>query len=924
MSEQGKVRLVRCPKCENLLPELPDYSVYKCGGCGAVLRAKNTNGDVDALSEKSEEERNEGFSGRIPEKSKDTEVSEMSRIKTGEVSEDDVKSNGSSSNISERRSFLHNSRMENYGTSQVRADKWIVDDGVEVDDDVTRTSCIKMDKNFEDMKPQIGYGKGFQRSDEESDWRTRGRESEMEDFRRARRIDVDGIRYSASKYLGEGSSNYQLQGTYRYREPLKNRNELDGSDDVEHLGENRAEPLRKLDELKDELNRSCDVVDKPKDKVPLDRRIVPPDPNGYSEKWFPEDYLATSRTSKPYSFPDHHAARPSFANQYAETSPFMDRHAIVGPGFYPPPMHASGHLQEFEEPVRSQMFRRGPYQAPAPFQQQPSHGHFSGMYADRNMFPTDSYEPYLPNVNRHHQSCSCFHCYNRYQGPPKAYGVKQFSDFTNDPAFYDHQYPSASGAWNYGAKFNALTFLKSSRSVSHTRWPSDLQSEASSFIRNRPSRVLITTSGRRCQPVAGGAPFFACQNCHELLQLPKEVYFNRNLKKMRCGACSTLILLTVDSRRLAISVHAEANPTHKKLYVHHRDNLKEGSSQSHGHLNRASINFSSDDYDNTGCNFQSMDTELGSVLTGHGSSIKSADIKSPHSTFSSSSEKEDNLDTLTAIRKNLNSSELPVKGKLSPPPAGSPLQDYFDYSNKYNVANRFGDGNRSGHSEQEPSISKKTISRQNSMKDSSATEIEISSNEYSNSGTSLDSTEASREGDQMRANKAAESLFAGIMKKSFRDSDRTNDSADEEKGNVTVNGSLILDRLIKKAEKVAGPIHPGHYWYDFRAGFWGVIGGPCLGIIPPYIEEFNFPMPENCTGGTTGVFVNGRELHEKDLNLLGSRGLPTERGRSFIVEISGRVRDEDTGEELESLGKLAPTIEKLKHGFGMKVPKALV
>jgi DNA-directed RNA polymerase subunit RPC12/RpoP len=34
----AKVRLVRCPKCGNLLPELPDYSVYQCGGCGAVLR----------------------------------------------------------------------------------------------------------------------------------------------------------------------------------------------------------------------------------------------------------------------------------------------------------------------------------------------------------------------------------------------------------------------------------------------------------------------------------------------------------------------------------------------------------------------------------------------------------------------------------------------------------------------------------------------------------------------------------------------------------------------------------------------------------------------------------------------------------------------------------------------------------------------
>lgn len=38
MAEAGKLRLVLCPKCENLLPELENYSVYECGGCGAVLR----------------------------------------------------------------------------------------------------------------------------------------------------------------------------------------------------------------------------------------------------------------------------------------------------------------------------------------------------------------------------------------------------------------------------------------------------------------------------------------------------------------------------------------------------------------------------------------------------------------------------------------------------------------------------------------------------------------------------------------------------------------------------------------------------------------------------------------------------------------------------------------------------------------------
>lgn len=124
--------------------------------------------------------------------------------------------------------------------------------------------------------------------------------------------------------------------------------------------------------------------------------------------------------------------------------------------------------------------------------------------------------------------------------------------------------------------------------------------------------------------------------------------------------------------------------------------------------------------------------------------------------------------------------------------------------------------------------------------------------------------------------------------------------------------------------------------YDYRAGFWGVMGQPCLGMIPvrelildlvcyhtlviflikafnlvsllqPYIAEFNYPMPKNCAGGNTGVFINGRELHQKDLDLLVGRGLPDSPDRSYRVEISGKVSDEVSGEELYCLGKLAPT-----------------
>lgn len=77
--------------------------------------------------------------------------------------------------------------------------------------------------------------------------------------------------------------------------------------------------------------------------------------------------------------------------------------------------------------------------------------------------------------------------------------------------------------------------------------------------------------------------------------------------------------------------------------------------------------------------------------------------------------------------------------------------------------------------------------------------------------------------------------------------------------------------------------------------------------MQPFIEEFNYPIPDKCAGGNTGVFVNGRELHQKDLELLARRGFPNDGNGSYILEISGRLLDVDTGEELVGLGKLAPT-----------------
>ena len=78
-------------------------------------------------------------------------------------------------------------------------------------------------------------------------------------------------------------------------------------------------------------------------------------------------------------------------------------------------------------------------------------------------------------------------------------------------------------------------------------------------------------------------------------------------------------------------------------------------------------------------------------------------------------------------------------------------------------------------------------------------------------------------------------------------------------------------------------------------------------ILQPFIEELSYPMPQQCSNGTTQVYVNGRELHAKDLEILAKRGLPEKTGESYMLGFDGILIDESTGEELKQLGKLAPT-----------------
>ena len=85
---------------------------------------------------------------------------------------------------------------------------------------------------------------------------------------------------------------------------------------------------------------------------------------------------------------------------------------------------------------------------------------------------------------------------------------------------------------------------------------------------------------------------------------------------------------------------------------------------------------------------------------------------------------------------------------------------------------------------------------------------------------------------------------------------------------VYVNGEKLSSETIVALERQYGiKMLNGNYYYDKISGFWGLVGGPTLGITIPGLP-IGGPLQADAANGNTSVFFNGMELHWQDvLNL---------------------------------------------------------
>ena len=90
--------------------------------------------------------------------------------------------------------------------------------------------------------------------------------------------------------------------------------------------------------------------------------------------------------------------------------------------------------------------------------------------------------------------------------------------------------------------------------------------------------------------------------------------------------------------------------------------------------------------------------------------------------------------------------------------------------------------------------------------------------------------------------------------------------------NVYINSVRLDSETLWALESYYGDIPDNYYWYNPTSGFIGLQGGPAFGQIAAGLP-LGGSLQANASGGGTGVFVNGREIHmEEYLSLTYSLG----------------------------------------------------
>jgi hypothetical protein len=103
-----------------------------------------------------------------------------------------------------------------------------------------------------------------------------------------------------------------------------------------------------------------------------------------------------------------------------------------------------------------------------------------------------------------------------------------------------------------------------------------------------------------------------------------------------------------------------------------------------------------------------------------------------------------------------------------------------------------------------------------------------------------------------------------LLEQSAPQSSATQSSANNARSVIINNVRLSDEKLGQLEQRFRLRIADGSYWYDQVSGAWGMQGGPTAGFTQPHME-LGGALRADASNGNTGVFINGRELHQMDV-----------------------------------------------------------
>jgi hypothetical protein len=126
-----------------------------------------------------------------------------------------------------------------------------------------------------------------------------------------------------------------------------------------------------------------------------------------------------------------------------------------------------------------------------------------------------------------------------------------------------------------------------------------------------------------------------------------------------------------------------------------------------------------------------------------------------------------------------------------------------------------------------------------------------------------------------------------------------------QQGTVVVNGQGLAPHAVRALERAYRvPIAPGRYWYDAVSGAWGIEGGPIAGQMMPGLK-LGGTLRADASRGTSGVFINGRQLTALEVNGLAQACRTSVRRGRYWVNAQG-VGGVENGPPAFNLAACAP------------------